>query len=129
MTSLQPALFDDVTVPALFPDDSPRVRKSDPLTSHAAADASQAGLKDARHNILQILRDHESLTGTEINEQYSLYSSRLGWRRLSWDSPRKRAGELAKDGFLEIVGTRIADGNTSPESAYTLTLKGLEVIS
>lgn len=125
LDTLQP-MFD---VEELLAGSGPRARRSDPETSHIAADASQAGLKEAKRNVLQILRDHETLTGTEINEQYSLYAARLNWRRLAWDSPRKRAGELVTDGFLEIAGTRIAEGNFLPESIYTLSLKGLEVIS
>lgn len=107
----------------------PRARRTDKATSHIAADYSQSSMQETKRNILRILKDHGSLVGTEINEQYQLYAARLGWRRPAWDTPRKRSGELALDGFLDDSETRIAEGNNLPESVYRLTAKGEDAVA
>lgn len=108
--------------------DSPRARKSDPVTSHIAADASAVHLHETKQRVLQIVDTHGSLVGSEINEQYQLMAARMNWRRVAWDTPRKRAGELAEDGFLDGSETRTAEGNNLPESLYRLTDTGREAL-
>lgn len=109
--------------------DTARARKSDPNASHVAADRSSHGLHESKHRVLQLVRMHESIAGSDLNDQYKIMSDRMNWKRLAWDSPRKRAGELADDGFLTVVGERLSEGNHSLESVYALTDKGLEVLS
>lgn len=54
-------------VPSIFPNgDSPRVRKNDPLTSHAAADSSN--VKDSKHAVLSKLRQHKHLAAFELEQ-------------------------------------------------------------
>jgi len=74
--------------------------------------------------VLDLVSVHAPVTGSTLNDLYRLSAERLNWRRLAWDSPRKRTAELARDGFLEVVGTQIAAGNNLPESAYGITDKG-----
>lgn len=109
--------------------DSPRVRRSDPLTSHFAADKSAHGLHESKHRVLQLVRIHEAICGSDLNDQYKVMADRLNWKRLAWDSPRKRAGELAEDGYLQVVGERLSEGNHALESVYALTDKGREALS
>ena len=109
--------------------DTARTRKSDPLTSHLAGDVSAHGLHDAKRRVLELVKLHAPVTGSEVNDLYRLTADRLGWHRLAWDSPRKRASELARDGFLEVVGTQTAAGNNLPESAYGITDKGRTAIA
>jgi len=104
--------------------DTARTRKTDPHTSHLAGDVSAHGLRDAKTRVMQLVTMHAPVTGSELNDLYRLTADRVGWPRLGLDSPRKRAGELARDGFLEVVGTRTAAGNNLPESAYGITDKG-----
>jgi hypothetical protein len=104
--------------------DTARTRRSDPPTSHLAGDVSAHGLRDAKMRVLRLVSVHAPVTGSELNDLYRLTADRVGWRRLAWDSPRKRASELARDGFLEVVGTQTAAGNNLPESAYGITSKG-----
>ena len=118
------SLLETTLPPMLWDDDTPRTRKTDPLTSHVAGDVSQHGLRDAKQRVLQLVSVHAPVTGSELNDLYRLTADRVGWRRLAWDSPRKRASELARDGFLEVVGTQISPGNNLPESAYGITDKG-----
>jgi len=109
--------------------DTARTRKSDPLTSHLAGDVSAHGLRDAKQRVLQLVSVHAPVTGSELNDLYRLTADRLGWPRLGLDSPRKRAGELARGGFLEVVGTQTAAGNNLPESAYGIAGKGREALA
>ena len=104
--------------------DTARTRKTDPHTSHLAGDVSAHGLRDAKTRVLELVSVHAPVTGSELNDLYRLTADRVGWRRLAWDSPRKRASELARDGFLEVVGAQTAAGNNLPESAYGITDKG-----
>lgn len=109
--------------------DSPRVRSTDPLTSHFAADASASHLHETKHRVLQLINMHGSLVGAEVNEQYNIMASRMNWRRVAWDTPRKRAHELLDEGFLEVAAVRTAQGNNSPERAMRLTDKGRQALA
>ncbi len=123
-------MFDLDSLPDIvMADDSARTRKTDPITSHVAGDNSQRNLHESKRRVLELVKVHAPVTGRELNDLYSLAASRLNWKRIHFDSPRRRAGELAKDGYLEVVGTQIADGNNSPEAAYGLTELGREVLA
>ena len=127
MKTAQPAaLFD---VPAITPaGDKARTRRSDPTTSHIAADISQANLAESKQRVLQIVKNHWPVTGVEVNELYATASRRHGWRRLAFDSPRKRLGELAEDGLVEVHDVRVAEGNHAPEASYVLTEAGRQAL-
>ena len=109
--------------------DSPRVRRTDPLTSHFAADVSSVHLHETKHRVLQLINMHGALVGSEVNEQYRLMAARMNWRRVAWDTPRKRSHELLDEGFLEVAEVRTAEGNNLPERSMRLTDKGREAIS
>jgi len=119
-----------ITDPSLMPpplfvdDDIPRARLSDPVTSHIAADATQTALKEAKVRVLHLVQLHQPVAGSQLNELYRLTASRLNWKPLAFDSPRKRAGELAAEGYIEVAEYAIASGNHLPESIYVLTEKG-----
>ena len=123
------ALFDLDNIVEPFNGPGPRARRTDPDTSHVAADATQAHLHEAKQRVLRVVAVHGPLVGSEINDQYRVMASHHNWRRLAYDSPRKRAGELVADGFLRISGTRIAEGNSLPESIYAITDLGREAIA
>jgi hypothetical protein len=115
--------------PPLFADgDFARTRKSDPRTSHIAGDVSQRSLKQTKVAVLELVLQEGELVGSEINDLYRLRASRHGWRQIAFDTPRKRAGELADDGFLEVVDERPAAGNHLPESVYAVTAKGRDAL-
>lgn len=119
-TALPPPLFTD--------GDFARTRKSDPVTSHIAADASQRSMHATKRAVLLIVMQEGEIVGSEINRVYLDRKSRYGWGRIAFDTPRKRAGELAEDGFLEVVDQRPAEGNHLPESTYAITAKGRAVL-
>lgn len=111
------------TVPTIHGNDAPRTRRSDPLTSHSAADKSQAAMKPTKVAVLQLIRQEGALTGEEINDLYSLRWERSGWPMAKHDTPRKRAGELFEDGFLEV------DGEQDGARVFCLSAAGIKVVS
>lgn len=109
--------------------DSTRARKSDPVTSHIAADVSSKHLHETKRRVLQIIDTHGSLVGSEVNDLYAITAARLNWRRVAFDTPRKRSQELLADGFLEVTSVRTAEGNNLPERAMGLTDAGREALA
>lgn len=115
--------------PMIYGNDSPRAGKDHPVQSQMAADRSQPGLNEARRRILRLVAEFgPQIPGTRLNEEYPGYAARNGWKRLAYDSPRKRAGELAADGLLR-KDLRDAAGNHRPEGLYTLTDKGIAALA
>lgn len=115
-------------VPVITPGDKARTRLSDPLTSHHAADVSQPTMRQTKVAVLELIRMQGWLSSSEVNDQYAFACARLGWKRLAWDSPRKRAGELVEDGYLDVVDER-PGANGVPESVYALTEKGERLVT
>lgn len=73
----------------ILSDDSPRVRKSDPLTSHVAADSSNRA--DSKKAVLTALRIHKHLAAYELEAILP-----------DWSPSRIRTAltELAEDGLV-----------------------------
>lgn len=111
-----------MNVPTIYDRDTARVRRSDPATSHRAGDASQANLKPTKIAVLQLVHQEGTLTGEEINDLYSLRTDRNGWPLAKHDTPRKRAGELFIEGFLD------SDGEQDGGRVYRLSLEGKAAI-
>lgn len=105
--------------------DSARTGADDPFTSHLAGDVSAANLAVSMMHVLELVQAHGPLVGSELNRRYRDEFNKTEW--VSWDSPRKRAGELADRGLLVRRPPRIGDGVT-PETEYELTLVGLEAL-
>ena len=96
------------TPPIIWGYDDPRTRSNDPLQSHAAADYSQKSIHALRNNLYRLVWENPNITGTELNEMYRDTYRRRGWKRVAYDSPRKRAGEMVA-GLLLIAGP-VRDG-------------------
>jgi hypothetical protein len=121
--TLPPALWDDT--PQIFPDDSPRARLTDPIQSHMAADRSQKGLSELRQRVLHVIAYRgRRINGNDLNDLFAETARNNGWKRVHPDSPRKRAGELAVDGYLLREAT-----DDDPAGLYSITAKGLEALS
>lgn len=78
-------------VPSLFlTNDSPRARRSDPVTSHVAADASSRA--DSKRAVLSALRVHKHLAAYELEALLP-----------DWSPSRIRTAltELAEEGLVE----------------------------
>lgn len=129
---------DTLTDTALFgPDlslalglDSPRARAADPTTSHAAADATAPGLSKLRTAVLRTVAVMKvEPVGSEINARYAELHAADPDRfpQAHPDSPRKRAGELAESGLLDVIGHR-AGLFGSQESIYRLSPEARRIL-
>jgi hypothetical protein len=131
MTLATPTLFDTAVAiarPMIVGVDSPRARRTDPTTSHAAADQSQRLMHDTKLHVMQVLHVNPNTVGSELNDLYRFMGSRKDWNKVAFDSPRKRASELVADGYVDVVGTRTASNGTE-QSVYALSEKGLRVVT
>lgn len=89
-------------------------RESDNVMSHRAADRAAVNRRAVLDKVRYLVETTGPLTGSEINEAYArlqrLYPDVLP--RVAWDTPRKRAGDLAREGLIEyvIAGVRGHEG-------------------
>jgi hypothetical protein len=103
-----PTLFDNLDVPLIasqFGDDTARAKKNGSKSSHHGADKSAAARQRVLDAVYQIVRDAgRPISGNDINAAYQSRKDREGWPAdIHFDTPRKRAGELAADGVLVIT--------------------------
>lgn len=109
----------DAVVPPLN-GDGPGARLHDPLSSHVAADVADASKPDVKAAVLELVRQYGALTGQELNELYKAKWQANGWPKASFESPRRRAGELQRAGRLRILNhDNWHDGRGEP-AQYTL---------
>lgn len=89
-----------MTIPLIFPDDSPRVRASDPVSSHEAADASAGAVWASQQATLKILemwgKPVTALQLEDIAEARELPFSR--------SRMRSTPSELEELGLVERIG-------------------------
>lgn len=92
----------------IWGEDTPRARKTDPAQSQAAADRSAVDRRRIRNAVWAIVKlygTEQPVTGSMVNDIYAARRESLGWPECHFDSPRKRLGELAAEGVLEVVDT------------------------
>lgn len=106
------------TLPRILPDDTARTRRSDPLNSHLAADRSAYSRKRVENHVLQLVMEAGPIVGSKLNEKYRDEWEERGWKEPQFETPRKRAEELAKEGFLTAF-------ESSPETVYVMNLAGM----
>lgn len=110
--------------------DTARTRTTDPTTSHMAGDTSAATIGLTKVGVLSVVRDNPDITGTHLNDQYMFAQSRHSWMpKVVWDSPRRRAGELVREGLLEASELPERGRNNQPEHTYRLTAAGARRIA
>lgn len=97
-------------------------RRTDPGTSQDAARRASANLSALKRAVLTKFDEHGPMVGSGLNLVYEFEQGLYGGPDCKYDSPRKRAGELLRDGYLAVVD-RI-DG----ESLYAITDNGREAI-
>lgn len=88
-----------MSVPMIFPSDTARARRTDPLPSHVAADKSAETRGHVHEAVLALISEYGNLNGQQLNELYREVRIFRGWPVVAHESPRKRAAEL--------VGTRL----------------------
>lgn len=95
-------------------------RRTDPAASRVSATKASVTMPLVKRSVLDLLSNNEALNGNNINE---LYRSE-GYPKCAWDTPRKRAGELLRDGYLTNIAWHPSD-----EAVYAITDKGREAIA
>ncbi|MEQ6899250.1 hypothetical protein [Microbacterium sp. KR10-403] len=90
-------------IPQILPDDSPRVRASDPETSHEAADATAGSVATSQADVLAVLTDAlMPLTDAEIHSylkgKYSPERVRSARRELEVQGRVRCAGVVKPPG-------------------------------
>lgn len=99
-----------------------RARRTDPEASHRAAKRATVNMKPTKLAVLRLVDLHDCLTGEEINDFYSLITPNDMWPAAKHDTPRKRAGELFVDGYLD------AESDPDVGRVYTLSPAGWNAI-
>ncbi len=120
------ALFDEDLIVEPLNGHGPLVGKTAPIQSHMAAERAVRTMHRTKVWVLRIVAKYDELPGSEINAIFRGFAPRDDWP--AFDTPRKRAGELAEDGFL-AKRLEKSDGNHLDEAWYSLTDKGREVIA
>jgi hypothetical protein len=125
-------LGDALTAPAIHStigEDEPRARATDPVQSHRAADRSARSRDAVFGEVLRLVHAHGPMTGVELNDLYRGHHPGPGDPlRVAYDSPRKRAAELADRGLLSRVGEGDSAGHADVY-LYLLTPEGLASLS
>lgn len=83
-------------------------RRSDPQTSHIAAQKTLPKLTQTKQKILDLLSNHpQGLTSSEVAHLLNIDKG----------SSSKRLGDLEKEGYIHVCGTRPSDRGR-PSSVY-----------
>ena len=125
------SLFDGLEIPKppmIRPNDKNRTGKDMPLASHAAADRSQKGLPKLRRRVLILVRENPLITGADLNEMYRQTYKRRDWDWVSFDGPRKRAGEMA-DPSNQYGGLLINAAAVGEAKQFIISEAGLKVVT
>jgi len=92
------------TIGSTFGDDSPRAGRLDSLSSHVGADVSARNRQRVLDAVYILITQEGPLDGSDLNDLYRRRARRNGWPTgIHFDSPRKRAGELAAAGRVVIL--------------------------
>lgn len=81
----------------------PRARRTDPTSSHVAADKSGSNLHLVADAVLWLIDHYGPMNGADLNDRYMSMRRTLQWPVVAYESPRKRAGELVHDGLLVVL--------------------------
>lgn len=81
----------------------PRARRTDPTSSHVAADKSGSNLRAVADAVLWLIDHYGPMNGVDLNDRYMSMRRTLQWPVVAYESPRKRAGELVHDGLLVVL--------------------------
>lgn len=104
-----------MSAPQIALDDSPRARRTDPTTSHAAADSISAhALEDREREVLAILRGaSRPVSAQQVEDEHErrVWHSGGTVQRYSPSGIRTALSQLTEAGVLEPAGeTRTASG-------------------
>lgn len=97
-------MIDTSLPPTLFDDDSPRVRATDPITSHLAADATKKSRPGSRDAVLAALHRDGPLADHELVLAIQADATWNGGRMYSPSRIRTARSELVELGLVEEAG-------------------------
>ena len=96
---------DTLPPPLFWDDDEPRARRSDPITSHGAADSTQSKAAQSRDFVLYLLRDLGPMADHELVDAADLLNARLPETpRFSPSRLRTARHELTESGSVVDLG-------------------------
>lgn len=98
----------DEVAPMLWPDDSPRVRASDPVSSHEAADATSGSVAASQLAVARIFEnENKPMTALEVEQKATQYGLPYSVSRVrSCLSELEARGALVRDGFVRREGDK-----------------------
>ena len=109
------------SVPMLFDElDIPRVRYSDPISSHEAADDTQHHAAVVREAVRHLLWEagFHGLTDDELNAAYARDYIVEGWPAVDYETPRRRRSDLKGEAVAAIH--RRANSKGRPVTVWVL---------
>lgn len=105
-------------------DDTARVRRSDDLTSHAAADSNDAADRsEVERIVLARLTEHPS-TDAELTDWYWRNALDAGWPVVHIDSVRKRRSDLQNKGLVVATNITRLSPTGRKSRVYGVTVDG-----
>ena len=111
----------DTTFALAIGEDTSRARRSDPDTSHMAADTSAPQISKLQAIVLGMVAASElGLTDSEIDAQYASRVIAEGWPVVRYETPRRRRSDLAGMGSLVDSGIRRLNPFGRPEVVWVL---------
>ncbi|HWK19784.1 MAG TPA: hypothetical protein VNR37_03315 [Microbacteriaceae bacterium] len=116
ITGLSPAEHEYDRLVSGVPD---LARPTDPAESHAAALAILPKRKRSQIAVLRLIAELGWIDGQELNREYRERYANTDMH-LSYDSPRKRAGELIEPGLVQVRSGHIA-ANGNPAREFKIT--------
>lgn len=106
LDTMVPLIDADLRVPQILPDDSARTRKSDPVTSHQAADATAHKVHPSQQYVLDTLMWYGPMADHELVEFHENEVAVNGGTRYSASRLRSARAEQVKFGNIEDSGVR-----------------------
>lgn len=94
--------------PMIFPDDTPRARRSDPASSHEAADATASLIGPSHRLVERILEDHgKPMTPLEVEQAaVNLYGWTASVNRVRSALPELEHVRTERRGFVRRPGDK-----------------------
>lgn len=95
-------------MPSVLPDDSPRARRTDPISSHEAADATAGIVQESQRAVARLFRNAiHPMTALEVEERAAAWHLPYSPSRIRSTLPELEAkGVLARDGFVRREGDK-----------------------
>ena len=95
-------------------------RATDPITSDVAAEKQLKKLNDSHAAVLELFKENDALSDTELNHLYHSVWCERDFPQLSFDTPRRRRSDLAGRHYLEKTAVTRVNDNGGTEKVWQL---------